>query len=342
MRSFHLLAFAAAIAAVGTACGGDDNGSGPSNNAPVANFEPPSCTELSCTFVDTSTDPDGEDDLASRSWTFEGGTPATSTAETQVVTFGAVGIAYTVTLTVTDDEGESDDFTREVTISGAANQAPVADFTFECTSLACTFADASVDSDGSVVAWSWTFGEPASPTNASSEQSPSHTYGTAATGTEVTVTLTVTDDEGATASTSETFTVAAPATLTCGTTPDCSLVLEARSTVTVTLQSEDCELSGNTFRITAPVEETLFTDGCNETPGTSFQLQGGAAFDAGSEIQAQVISGGTTLEIAPAIRVTGDFATGWTLEYDDGAKAGPPPEPDFNDLIIRIVATPAP
>lgn len=342
MRSFHLLAFAAAIAAVGTACGGDNNGSGPSNNAPTANFEPPVCTELSCTFTDTSTDPDN--DLASRSWTFEGGTPATSTAATQVVTFAAVGISYTVTLTVTDDDGESDDFTREVTLSGAANQAPVADFTYECTSLACTFTDASTDDSG-VASWAWTFGESASPSNSSTEQSPSHTYGSAATGTEVTVTLTVTDDEGATNSHAETFTVAAPATLTCGTTPDCSLAIETASTVTVTLVSSECQLAGNTFKVMiippgggTPVEETLFTDGCNTPAGTTFQLQSGAVIAAGTEIKAQVISGGTMLEIPPAIQVTGDFANGWTLAYDDGAKAGPPPEPDFNDLIITIVA----
>jgi len=266
------------------------------------------------------------------------------TQASQAVTFSASG-AQTVTLAVTDNEGATANATQEVTVAPppAANQPPVAAFTFECTGLACTFANASTDDVG-VTAYAWNFGDPdpASPDNTSTVASPTHTYSTLATGTEVTVTLTVTDAGGLTGTASETFTVAAPATLTCGDTPDCSLVLESRSTVTVTLVSEDCELRGNTFRITEPVEETLFTDGCNATPGTSFQLQAGAAFDAGSEIKAQVISGGTTLEIAPALRVTGDFANGWTLEYDDGAKAGPPPEPDFNDLIIRIVATPAP
>jgi hypothetical protein len=39
------------------------------------------------------------------------------------------------------------------------------------------------------------------------------------------------------------------------------------------------------------------------------------------------------------LRLTGTFATGWTLEFDDGLDAG---EPDFNDLVITVVATPAP
>ncbi len=42
----------------------------------------------------------------------------------------------------------------------------------------------------------------------------------------------------------------------------------------------------------------------------------------------------------PQLRVTGTFATGWTLEFDDGFVG--PNEPDFNDLVIRVVATPAP
>jgi len=64
-------------------------------------------------------------------------------------------------------------------------------------------------------------------------------------------------------------------------------------------------------------------------------------FDAGTTIQAQVISGGSTLEIPPALRLAaGSAYPTWTLEFDDGAKAGPPPEPDFNDLIIRIDAIP--
>ncbi len=84
--------------------------------------------------------------------------------------------------------------------NGGGNNPPVASFSSSCTLLACDFADASVDSDGSVVSWSWDFGDG----NTSTSQNPSNTY--AANGT-YTVMLTVTDDMGATGSTSTSVTV---------------------------------------------------------------------------------------------------------------------------------------
>ncbi len=84
---------------------------------------------------------------------------------------------------------------------GGTNQPPTAAFTYVANNLNVTFADHSTDSDGSVVAWSWNFGD-GSPT--STAQNPMHTYN--APGT-FTVGLTVTDDDGATASTSQNITV---------------------------------------------------------------------------------------------------------------------------------------
>jgi hypothetical protein len=47
----------------------------------------------------------------------------------------------------------------------------------------------------------------------------------------------------------------------------------------VTLESRECTARNNTFRITAPVPETLFTDGCYTpvpgTPEATFQLDNG-------------------------------------------------------------------
>lgn len=222
------------------------------------------------------------------------------------------------------------------------NTPPTADFTVSCSSLDCTFTDASTDTDGTVQSSAWTFSDGA----VSDNRNTTHHFNVTA-ETNASATLTVTDNDGAvSAATTKNFTVRPPTTLTCGNEADCSLTLDMARKVTVTLVSEDCEFRGNTLTITAPVQEVLFTDGCNTPEGTVYQLQGGAVFPAGTELRAQITtSSSNVLKIPPSIRVSGDFATGWTLEYDDGGESEPQPpdfnpEPDFNDLVVSIVATP--
>lgn len=82
-----------------------------------------------------------------------------------------------------------------------ANQPPTADFSFSASGLTVDFTDQSGDTDGSVVAWNWDFGDG----SGSTAQNPSHTYGADDT---YTVTLTVTDDDGATDVASQDVTVA--------------------------------------------------------------------------------------------------------------------------------------
>jgi PKD repeat protein len=332
----------AALSLVIAACG-DDNGNGNGNTAPTATFAEPTCNLLVCTFTDGSTDSDGS--ISSRDWTFESGTPAASDQQTVEVTFAAAG-TYTVTLTVTDNEGATDDFSREVTVSTTpGNQAPTAAFTPTCNGLECTFADGSSDADGTIDSYLWDFGDGGT----STEASPSHTYSAAG---EVTVTLTVTDDDGATDEASQTFDVNAPSGLECSDgSPDCELPIEADAVVSWEITSSECELTGNTFKVTitpptgTPVEETLFTDGCNETVGVSHDLQSGGIIVAGTVITAQLISGGQNLEIPPAVRLSETINTYpvWELQFDDGARAfdpvTDPDEPDFDDLVITITAT---
>lgn len=87
---------------------------------------------------------------------------------------------------------------------GSQNAPPTAAFTSNCVGLTCNFTDASTDSDGTVVAWAWNFGDGTS----SAAQNPSHTYSA---GGTYGVSLQVTDNGGAAGTTSQTITIVAPA-----------------------------------------------------------------------------------------------------------------------------------
>jgi subtilisin family serine protease len=86
-------------------------GGTPGNLPPVAAFTY-SCSGLTCQFTDASTDSDGT--IASRSWTFGDG--GTSTATNPSRTYASSG-TYTVTLTVTDDDGATNSASQNVTVS---------------------------------------------------------------------------------------------------------------------------------------------------------------------------------------------------------------------------------
>ena len=85
------------------------------------------------------------------------------------------------------------------------NAAPVAAFSTQCSDLACSFTDASSDSDGQIVTRSWSFGDGSAP---DTTRSPAHAY--AAAGT-YTVRLDVSDEDGAAGSYQANVEVAAPA-----------------------------------------------------------------------------------------------------------------------------------
>jgi hypothetical protein len=71
-------------------------------------------------------------------------------------------------------------------------------------------------------------------------------------------------------------------------------------------------------------------------------VNGGAAFDAGTDLEAQVTSGSTDPNrIPPAIHVSGTYPH-WVLNFDDGEDPTNPGEPDFNDLVLSVDATPSP
>jgi len=85
----------------------------------------------------------------------------------------------------------------------AGNEVPLAAFTQQCTGLDCAFTDESSDPDGSIVSWSWSFGDGTT----STDQNPLHSF---VSGGTYAVGLTVTDDLGASSSAGHSVTVTDP------------------------------------------------------------------------------------------------------------------------------------
>jgi subtilisin len=86
---------------------------GTSNNPPSANFSF-TTNGLTATFTDASTDSDGS--IASWAWTFGDG--ASSTVQNPIRTYATAG-TYTVSLTVTDNQGATGTVTKSVTVSSS-------------------------------------------------------------------------------------------------------------------------------------------------------------------------------------------------------------------------------
>lgn len=170
------------------------------NTPPTANAGPDQTVQTGDKVqLDGSGSSDPDSDPLSYSWSFvskpAGSTATLSGQDTATPTFvpDAVG-DYVLEVTVDDGRGGSD--TDQVTIT--AHAPPTADFTYSpeqpTTWDTVQFADQSSDSDGTIVAWSWNFGDGES----SSEQNPSHRYGLPGT---YPATLEVTDNDGLTGST---------------------------------------------------------------------------------------------------------------------------------------------
>jgi PKD repeat protein len=171
------------------------------NKSPVANFT----ESAENVYVDErisfdaaeSHDPDGT--IVAYSWDFGDGSTATGVTVSHAYSDNGL---YLVTLTVTDNDGATASAHATKTVM---NRPPVASFTETAESVntdePITFdASDSSDPDGSIVAYSWDFGDGATGTGVSVQ----HAY--SQDGTYI-VTLTVTDDDGATDTISATKTV---------------------------------------------------------------------------------------------------------------------------------------
>jgi PKD repeat protein len=215
------------------------------NNAPTAAFTQ-TCIALSCSF-DATASADSDGTVAGYAWTF--GDAGTGSGATPNHTYAADG-TYLVTLTVTDNAGGTTTTSHSVTVALPVNNPPTASFTEACTGLTCGFdASASSDSDGTVAAYAWDFGDSTTGTGVS----PTHTY---AAGGTYTVVLTVTDNAGATGASSHPVSVTPP-----NTAPTASF--------TVTCVYDDCSFNGSAS--TDPdgsVSSWSFDFGDGTAPGT--------------------------------------------------------------------------
>ena len=151
-----------------------------------------------------SNDPDGT--IASYSWDLGNG--QTSTAVTAQGNYTVAG-SYTVTLTVTDNQGGTGTQQLTIDVSADSNIAPGASFSASTVSgvapLAVSFnGSASSDVDGTIASYAWNFGNGQ---NGSGATPPAVTYSLP--GTYI-ATLTVTDNKGATGSATKTITVTRP------------------------------------------------------------------------------------------------------------------------------------
>jgi len=145
-------------------------------------------------FEGSWADPDGA--VALYTWDFGDGETASGPSPNHTY---AIQGTYTVTFTVTDDDGATGSVTKTVTTK--PNVAPVSQFTSSANELVVSFdGTGSSDPDGDIVGYSWSFGDGGLSTSAT----PTHTY--TAPGT-YSVSLAVEDDWGDITSLTKSITV---------------------------------------------------------------------------------------------------------------------------------------
>jgi PKD repeat protein len=168
------------------------------NNPPVAsiivNVNTADINEILSFDGSDSYDSDGT--IVSYSWDFGDGTTATEAETDHQYNQGG---AYTVKLTVIDDDGAIDSATGLITVTNnVVNSPPVAAFNENATKVISEetiYFDASesYDDDGTVVSYAWDFGDAKTATGVTVE----HAYSES--GIYIT-TLTVTDNDGGSSS----------------------------------------------------------------------------------------------------------------------------------------------
>jgi PKD repeat protein len=156
---------------------------------------------------DASASSDTDGSITDYAWNFGDGTSGAGRIVSH--TYAMAG-TYSAQLTITDDDSAAASASRDISVTTTlpVNQPPVPSFTASPLSgdapLLVNFdASASSDTDGSITAYAWNFGDGTVGTG----RAVSHTYATVGT---YTARLTVTDDDGAIASATSSLSVTTP------------------------------------------------------------------------------------------------------------------------------------
>jgi PKD repeat protein len=317
---------------------------GEGNTAPVAGFTA-TCSATVCTFTSTSSDA-APGSIATYAWNFGDGGTADVSDPVHSYTITAT-TDFTVTLTVTDNQGASDVETQTVTV--VVNTPPTAAFDHSCSGAVCSFTSTSTDvAPGTIVTYAWSFGDGAT----ASVSNPSHSYAVTA-PKDFTVTLTVTDNDGASDTETQTINVAPPAPgaegcITTDTRVDCALNITERSTVRLKLVGLSCDLKRQRVTVPPPIGDQVFLEVCTLTAGLDRGIFGGPEdeaiiFEPGSQVTIRINQGITDAAHPvldpPAARFEGTYPN-WTIFFEDGANPGAEGEPDFSDIVLGVTATP--
>lgn len=230
----------------------------------------------SAASVSLAWDPNPEADLAG----YKVHVGASTRTYTQTIDVGHVtaftvpnlsdGQTYFFAVTAYDVFANESGFSNEVsTTIVPSNNAPTASFNSSCTDLVCTFINTSIDSDGTVSAWSWKFGDG---TASATGQTASHNYASAGT---YTVTLTVTDNAGATGNTSRDVTVSSKveAQITLSAT---GYKVKGLQTVNLgwnSLTSTNVDIFRNGSKMTTTANDGSYTDNINKRGQGTYTYQ---------------------------------------------------------------------
>jgi PKD repeat protein len=321
----------------------------PVNPPPTAAFTP-SCTAATCSFTSTSSDA-APGSIAAYDWDFGDGSAHSSEANPSHTYDVTAATNFTVTLTVTDNEGAIGVATQTVSVTPPANTPPTAAFTYTCNNASCSFSSTSTDAaPGTITTYAWDFGDHGTAT----VMNPLHSYAITS-SKDFTVTLTVTDNDGLTGTTTQTITVSPPAPTAEGCTTfdtyvDCVFNITAKSNVQLTLLAISCNNAREAVTIPPPIGDQTFLSACSLTPGTTLKIYGGPTdsaiiYEAGSQLRIRLKQGvartGEPPPGPPAARFEGSFPN-WTIFFEDGGNPGDPGEPDFSDLVVGVQALPLP